>query len=111
MHDCALGREGEPSAPRVEHRYYAGDGINCKSGEGGGWWSDKIKTVFIFFYESNIRKNVHKKIIYSCTFNLKLKKKQNLNFCENRSIRIYPLLILINSIYPYLPNHGESDDE
>ena len=22
MHDCALGREGGPSAPRVEHRYY-----------------------------------------------------------------------------------------
>ena len=21
MHDCALGREGGPSAPRVEHRY------------------------------------------------------------------------------------------
>ena len=28
MHDCALGREGGPSAPRVEHRYYAGGGIN-----------------------------------------------------------------------------------
>ena len=27
MHDCALGRGGEPSAPRVEHRYNAGDGI------------------------------------------------------------------------------------
>ena len=27
MHDCALGREGRPSAPRVEHRYYADDGI------------------------------------------------------------------------------------
>ena len=27
MHDCALGREGKPSAPRVEHRNYAGDGI------------------------------------------------------------------------------------
>ena len=22
MHDCALGRGGEPSAPRVEHRFY-----------------------------------------------------------------------------------------
>ena len=21
MHDCALGRDGEPSAPRVEYRY------------------------------------------------------------------------------------------
>ena len=34
MHDCALGRGGEPSAPRVEHRYYpccAGDGINGKN--------------------------------------------------------------------------------
>ena len=36
MHDCALGREGEPSAPRVEHRYYAGDGLNGKNGLGGG---------------------------------------------------------------------------
>ena len=35
MHDCALGREGEPSAPRVEHRYYACDGI-IKTGRGGG---------------------------------------------------------------------------
>ena len=26
MHDCALGREGGPSAPRVEHRYNAGGG-------------------------------------------------------------------------------------
>ena len=24
MHDCALGREGGPSAPRVEHSYYYG---------------------------------------------------------------------------------------
>ena len=22
MHDCALGGQGGPSAPRVEHRYY-----------------------------------------------------------------------------------------
>ena len=22
MHDCALGGQGEPSAPRVEHNYY-----------------------------------------------------------------------------------------
>ena len=28
MHDCALGGEEGPSAPRVEHRYYAGNGIN-----------------------------------------------------------------------------------
>ena len=27
MHDCALGKEGGPSAPRVEHRYYANVGI------------------------------------------------------------------------------------
>ena len=45
MHDCALGREGEPSAPRVEHRYYAGDGLNGKNGGGGG----KIKIILIFF--------------------------------------------------------------
>ena len=45
MHDCALGREGEPSAPRVEHRYYGGDGLNGKNGGGGG----KIKTILIFF--------------------------------------------------------------
>ena len=36
MHDCAMGREGEPSAPRVEHRYFDGDGINGKN-RGGGW--------------------------------------------------------------------------
>ena len=30
MHDCALGREGEPSAPRVEHIYYTDDGLNGK---------------------------------------------------------------------------------
>ena len=28
MHDCALGRAGEASVPRLEHRYYASDGIN-----------------------------------------------------------------------------------
>ena len=28
MHDCALGREGGPSAPRVEHRYYMVERIN-----------------------------------------------------------------------------------
>ena len=32
MHDCALERDGIPSAPRVEHRYYAADGINRKIG-------------------------------------------------------------------------------
>ena len=26
--------KGGPSAPRVEHRYYAGDGINVKNGNG-----------------------------------------------------------------------------
>ena len=36
MHDCALGREEGPSAPRVEHRCYAGDGIMVKSGGEGG---------------------------------------------------------------------------
>ena len=30
MHDCALGKEGGPSAPRVEHRYYANGGIKIK---------------------------------------------------------------------------------
>ena len=30
MHDCALGREKRPSAPRVEHRYYANGGKNRK---------------------------------------------------------------------------------
>ena len=44
MHDCVLRREGEPSASRVEHRYYEGDGINDK------WGGDlKIKIVLIFF--------------------------------------------------------------
>ena len=28
MNDCARGREGRPSAPRVEHRYKAGERIN-----------------------------------------------------------------------------------
>ena len=37
MHDCALGREGRPSAPRVEHRYYAGDGIKCMTAH----WEEK----------------------------------------------------------------------
>ena len=31
MYDCALGREGGPSAPRVEHRYYAGEGSQNKN--------------------------------------------------------------------------------
>ena len=30
MHAWALGIKGGPSAPRVEHRYYAADGINRK---------------------------------------------------------------------------------
>ena len=34
MHDCALGRDGKPSAPRVEHGYYTGNGINVKNGKG-----------------------------------------------------------------------------
>ena len=34
MHDCVLGGQGGPSAPRVEHRYYAGDGINGKNAKG-----------------------------------------------------------------------------
>ena len=28
MLNCALGREGGPSAPRVEHRYYVNNFIN-----------------------------------------------------------------------------------
>ena len=36
MHDCALGREGGPSAPRVEHRFFASEGINGKNDRGGG---------------------------------------------------------------------------
>ena len=28
MHDCALGREGGPSAPRVEHKYYSSGWAN-----------------------------------------------------------------------------------
>ena len=38
MHDCALGREGKPSAPRVEHKNYAGDGLK--------WASNKNRTKF-----------------------------------------------------------------
>ena len=49
MHDCALGREKELSAPRVEHRYYAGDGIMVKTWGRGGCKNVKIKTVLIFF--------------------------------------------------------------
>ena len=31
MHDCEVGREGGPIAPRVEHRYNAvGAGINAE---------------------------------------------------------------------------------
>ena len=33
MHDCALGMKGRPSAPRVEHRYYAAGGINMNREE------------------------------------------------------------------------------
>ena len=35
MHDCALGGQGGPSAPRVEHRFFASEGINGKN-DGGG---------------------------------------------------------------------------
>ena len=41
MHDCALGRDGEPSAACVEHTYYAGDGIDRKTRVGG---EDKMKS-------------------------------------------------------------------
>ena len=37
--------KGGPSAPRVEHRYYAGDGMNGKNWVGGGW-----KVWFSFFF-------------------------------------------------------------
>ena len=49
MHDCALGGQGGPSAPRVEHRYYAGDGINGKNGKGGVWKS-KPSLIFYFYW-------------------------------------------------------------
>ena len=48
MHDCALGREGGSSAPRVEHRYYyARNGIN-------GWQEKKMNL--------NASSNIVKKI-------------------------------------------------
>ena len=37
MHDCALGKEGGPSAPRVEHRFFASEGINGKNHGGKGY--------------------------------------------------------------------------
>ena len=51
MHDCALGREGEPSAPRVEHIYYTDDGLNGKKiGEG----VEKLKpSLFFSFWIEN----------------------------------------------------------
>ena len=48
MHDCALGRDGKPSAPRVEHRYYVGDRIMVKTGGGGK--NFKIKSVLYFLF-------------------------------------------------------------
>ena len=37
MDDCALGREGGTSAPRVEHRCFASEGINGKTTGVGGY--------------------------------------------------------------------------
>ena len=107
MHDCALGREGKPSAPRVEHIYYAGDGLNGKIGGGGG----KIKTILIFFhFEQKFRKIKDKKIMDSGTFNLKWKK--TLMFCENCPIRKYPSPYSCSPIvYIRIGTHGESDNE
>ena len=58
MHDCALGRDGKPSAPRVEHRYYVGDRIVVKTGEEGGGGGVKIlksnpSLYFLFRIEEN----------------------------------------------------------
>ena len=50
MQDCALGREGGPSAPCVEYRYYAGDRINGENEEGGV----KIKPSLLFFYRRQL---------------------------------------------------------
>ena len=44
MHDCVLGREREPMAPRVERTYYAGDGIDGKNRGGGG---KNIRNIYI----------------------------------------------------------------
>ena len=52
MHDCALGREEGPSAPRVEHRCYAGDGIMVKSG-GREVKKCKKKSFFLFLSENS----------------------------------------------------------
>ena len=47
--DCALGREGGPSAHRVNYRYDAVDGINRENGEEGV----KIKPSLFFCFNLN----------------------------------------------------------
>ena len=42
-------RDGKPSAPRVEHRYYVGDRIMIKTGGAGGK-NFKIKSVLYFLF-------------------------------------------------------------
>ena len=36
MHDCALKKKEGPSSPRVEHRFFASEGINGKNDGGRG---------------------------------------------------------------------------
>ena len=61
MHDCALGRDGEPSAPRVEHTSYAGDGIDGKT-RGGGDKNVKVETGLFFFIYRKFEKSGTKRL-------------------------------------------------
>ena len=48
MHDCALGWEEGPSAPRVEHRYYTRGRINGKNRKGFDYNPKGFGQIFIF---------------------------------------------------------------
>ena len=56
MHYCALGRKGEPSAPRVEHTDISlvMQVTKKTDGKSGGCGGIKIKTVLIYFILSRI---------------------------------------------------------
>ena len=108
MHDCALGRDGKPSAPRVEHRYYVGDRIMVKTGGVGK--NFKIKSVLYFVFRIEEKsKNLWQTDYSLWYFWLKIRKKKG-TICEISSIRGYMYLNSYSCVV-YIRTQGESDNE
>ena len=59
MHDCALGREGGPSAPRVEHRYKI-----AKIATGPKTSGKRIKRNNMVNYGRRVNKNLRLQLIF-----------------------------------------------